>query len=663
MTVSEQPPQPPRADAEKLAMFGKRFDQALDRLADAKSFAKPNHTALLVDTAARILPLEGGVEFLYERASEFDRAGVFAESDWANPERLRPRLVPMTIASGNPRLVALECLSELRWLAIAEGRCEHPAVTQEDAQQFVHEVLVQNLDYVFERRTEAARGRIVRAAHRLFGFLAKKVGFAGILDNLIEEIYRILRQRPIQVNHVKRMVTEMAVALHRDGVSAPRGADRLISALYGPTSATQEDPGLDVYRERLATMDGSMLSQEAGSFSRAMHDTGLVSPYHAVFMQFALENATHLLPHALGLSSTGSDALLCYRELVHALIKEAIHPETAEAVYGLAWLLERGTLYAPPIAPALWRQIQLPLMTDVEQVFAQVFGTSLPARVHLLAGVICLLGMPIGVGQGENPTCQSARALSMWAYNDPDFLLQLLAWAARDGEITMHFEGQSISSRELQAGLAQVLHLDLDPVSLVLVPHLDRIYMEMGRMAAGRGEDPHKWVNPEFHGWWVGRGFAIAVDIATGFLQDYEKFVRRFYASYHPYYNGNQPVIHPQPAGIAVTDSHGRFVGWHAITILRVALDNEQKMRVYFYNPNNDSGQDWGHGVVVSTEGHGEVFGEASLPADEFASRLYIFHYDKHELGELGAVPEEEVASIRRMAVESWAANRAAAAV
>ncbi|NIR76821.1 MAG: hypothetical protein GWO12_17225, partial [Gemmatimonadetes bacterium] len=55
------------------------------------------------------------------------------------------------------------------------------------------------------------------------------------------------------------------------------GADRLISALFGPTNATVEDPGLDVYRERLAAMDASALANEAQAFARAMHDTGLVS--------------------------------------------------------------------------------------------------------------------------------------------------------------------------------------------------------------------------------------------------------------------------------------------------------------------------------------------------------------------------------------------------
>ena len=104
----------------------------------------------------------------------------------------------------------------------------------------------------------------------------------------------------------------------------------------------------------------------------------------------------------------------------------------------------------------------------------------------------------------------------------------------------------------------------------------------MGRRCAGRGEDPHRWVNPELHGWWVGRDYRIAVDVATGQLMDHEGFVRRFYGVYHPFYNGNQPVIHPQPAGLAVTDSAGRFIGWHAIAIYRVAIDQDRVMRVYF---------------------------------------------------------------------------------
>jgi hypothetical protein len=246
----------------------------------------------------------------------------------------------------------------------------------------------------------------------------------------------------------------------------------------------------------------------------------------------------------------------------------------------------------------------------------------------------------------------------MWAYNDPDYLLQMVVWAARDDEIIIHFEGQPISSRESVSGVAMELPLDLDPVSLLVVPHLDRIYAEMGRRCIGRAGDPHRWVNPEFHGWWSGRGFRINVDVQTGKLEQLDEFLRHFYASYHPYYNGNQPLIHPQPAGIAVTDSAARFVGWHAITILRVSLDPKEEMRVYFFNPNNDSGQNWGNGVEVSTSGNGERFGEASLPFEQFASRLYIFHYDPLESGELAQVSTDELQSVKDHIYQSWGADR-----
>src|SRR5690606_35262440 len=114
----------------------------------------------------------------------------------------------------------------------------------------------------------------------------------------------------------------------------------------------------------------------------------------------------------------------------------------------------------------------------------------------------------------------------------------------------------------------------------------------------------------------------------------------------------------PQPAGVAVTDSAARFVGWHAITLLRVALDQDGVMRVYFFNPNNDSGQNWGDGVVVSTGGNGERFGEASLPFPQFASRLYLFHFDPLEPGHPDQASPEETASIEAMARASWALTR-----
>ncbi len=641
-----------------------RLDDAVAALAQTRDFAKVTKIRRVFDSARRLLLHEGGCAALETRAQALEEAGVFYGTDWAQPQILLPRLSKGALTSADADTVVIEAISQLRLLAVALGNYRHPSVSSEQAHHFLTQVLAINLSLLFNPPGEAERqrqGRLALVPQQLLRHLAERIGYEYVIDQLIGEIWRILQQRPIQVDSVKQMITQIAVCQLNPDIdlgASGKGADRLISSLYGTTRACREDPGIDVYQERLNAMDSGALQYEATGFARAMHDTGLVSPYHAVLLRHLLDRGEHLLSEALGLSSTGRDCLLCYGGLVQALIREAVHPATAQAVYGLALLLERGILYHPAVAPALWRQLALPLSEQSQQRIRLSFGDSLPASVWLLQGVLCMLGQPLGVGQGNNPTCQSARALSMWAYNDPDYLLQMVVWAARDNEIIIHFEGQALSSRDSIGGVAAELPMDLDPVSLLVVPHLDRIYAEMGRRCAGREGDPHRWINPEFHGWWSGRGFRINVDVSSGQLTELDDFLRHFYASYHPYYNGNQPLIHPQPAGIAITDSAARFVGWHAITILRVMLDPKEQMRVYFYNPNNDSGQNWGDGVEVSTAGSGERFGEASLPFEQFASRLYIFHYDPLERGELANISDDELQRVKGLIYRSWGADR-----
>ena len=89
-----------------------------------------------------------------------------------------------------------------------------------------------------------------------------------------------------------------------------------------------------------------------------------------------------------------------------------------------------------------------------------------------------------------------------------------------------------------------------------------------------------------------------------------------------------------------------------------MTLDPQDVMRAYFFNPNNDSGQDWGDGIKVSTAGNGERFGEASLPFEQFASRLYIFHYDPLERGELADITQEELDRVIGYIHRSWGADR-----
>ncbi|HBM29661.1 MAG TPA: hypothetical protein DDZ92_12415 [Halomonas sp.] len=648
----------------KLDGLLSKFDDAVRLLSQAPAFSKPAKLPRVLDTARRVLMQAGGCAALEQRAADFESAGIFAGSDWETPQYLIPTLTTYSLKSADANVVVIEALSELRLLAVAKGDYSHPLISQEQAHHYLTQVMAINLWLLFNAPSEAERetqGRLANISRHLFQHLAERIGYEYVIDQLIDEIWRILKQRPIQVDAIKQMITQIALCQANPEIdlgASGHGADRLVSSLYGPTQACREDPGIDIYRTRLERMDNATLQAESTGFARAMHDTGLVSPYHAVLLRYLLEEGDHLLSEALGLSSTGRDCLLCYRELVHALIRSGVYPATAQAVYGLALLLERGILYQPPVAPAMWRQLNLQLSEWAEARLSLAYGEVASPRARLIEGVLCMLGLPLGVGQGNNPTCQSARALSMWAYNDPDYLLQMVTWAARDDEIIMHFEGQPISSNESVSGVAAELPMDLDPVSLIVVPHLDRIYAEMGRRCIGREGDPHRWVNPEFHGWWSGRGFSINVDVATGKLCEVDTFIRHFYASYHPYYNGNQPLIHPQPAGIAVTDSAARFIGWHAITILRASLDPNDVMRIYFYNPNNDSGQDWGDGVKVSTSGNGERFGEASLPFEQFTSRLYIYHYDPLERGELATVTDEELERVKGFLHRSWGATR-----
>ncbi len=644
----------------EISLLLARFDEALEQLAIARQsdLAAPNTEVLTA--ALQVMAAPEGLEALYARVSAMETKGLFTNSDWGRPAILQPALAVRTLRQGASDLTAIEALSELRLLAVAMGDYRHPGISAERARNFLTQVTALNLDLLSGQMSEADRERpdgLGEIVNSLYQFLLGRLGYESILDSLVDEVGRLLAQRPIQTDSIKQMVSQIAKCLFDPEIETTgmHKAARLVSALFGPTKGCRDDPGFAVYGERLSAMDDTALSEEARGFASGMHGTGMVSPYHPLLLRHLRQHRDDLIPLTLGLSITGNDVLQCYRQIVFELIDQAVHPETSQAVYGLALFLERGSLFTPPVAAGLWRQLELKLCQAASDKLSTVFGDAHPPRVYLLAGVMSLLGQPLGVGQGNNPTCQSVIGLSMWSSNDADFLLQLVAWAARDDDVVMRFEGQHISSQYLEPGLAKEPPTDVDPVSLILAPHLDRIYGEMGRLCGVRDDDLHRWINPEMYGWWVGHGFLSVISRETGKIMDYEDFIRHFYACYHPYYNGNIPVIHPQPAGIAVTDSGGRLVGRHAITIIRITLDRDGEMRLYFFNPNNDSGQNWGQGINCSTQGNGERYGEASLPFVEFASRLCVFHYDLRELGDMSAVPEDDVARATKLGRDSWA--------
>ncbi|PLT34051.1 hypothetical protein [Bacillus sp. V5-8f] len=637
-----------------------KFENALNILSEAKPFAKSMYQTDVFQLGIELANSNEGMQAIYENASEFDKAGVFLGGPWEDASKLQPPLVGGSLRLKGVNSI-IELFSEMRMLAIAKGDYEHDKVSKEEAKSFLNEVLALNLDLLFPPETEAARvesGEHIERAERLFRFLGDELSFNAIAGKIVNEIERLTVQRPIKVERITKMIQMAKQMVHAD--IDEKAKESLISfekAIETPTPVSERYSDLRQYQSHLKELDDTELLEEASAFVESVQATGLVSPHHATFIRYLNRANQDILPVALDLSETGTASFNANKELIHDMIQLAIHPQTCQAIYGLGRMLDRGVLTQEPILPAIRRLFELDIHPSVKRILLkpEYKRSGITANGVLLAGTISVLGQPLGVGQGLNPTCQSARAISLWAQHGIGQLLEYIARAARDHDIDMTFEGELIHSSELEGGVAGgEIHQELDPVSIVLVPHLDKIYNEMMKRTLLRGEDGHKWVNPEFYGEWIQRGFINVIDQLTGYVTDYPAFVRLFYATHHPEYNEGYELIYPNPVGIFITNVHGKLLGLHAVSIQRIAEDQTGEYRVYFYNPNNDSGQNWGQGIEPTVAGNSELVGESSLPFHEFVSRMYAFHYNPYEQGDTYMVDDEYVDKVEKIARESW---------
>ncbi len=635
------------------------FKQELETMESAYSFAKSMYQSNVLQAAANLMDEEDGMSVLYQLADRYEQAGIFQDGPWADPSKLQPYLVKGSLQAGGMTSIT-EMLSELRMVAIAKGRYKRDGVSEEQAQSFLHEVMALNVDILFPEETEAARledkGKDKDRMERLFQFLADKLSLASISGELVKEINGLIAQRPIMVNRTVKMITHAEQLLEKDiGKSDRQAIESYLDAIKGKTKKSRNCDVIK-YRNKLKKMKAEEIKEEAQSFAHTMDDTGLVASNHVVLIRYINKQHPQLLSDALALSKKGKANLEENLEFVQKLIKMGIHIPLRQSVYGLANMLDRGVLSSAPVIPGIRRIMDLDLQPDIRKILLNSINGNegITANNILAAGTISVLGQPLGIGQGMNPTCQTARGISLWSLHAPGHLLDLIARAARDGDIDVMLDGQNIHSKDLRQGLVDDLHEELDPVSLVLVPHLDRIYSELVRRTKFRGDDVHKWVNPAFYGNWIPKGFCSVIDPLTGSVADYPGFVRLFYGTHHPEYNEGYELIYPNPVGIFITNSFGNFLGLHAVSIQRIAKDHKGNIRVYFYNPNNDSSQDWGQGIQPSVTGFNEFPGESSLPFHQFVSRLYAFHYNQYEQGDAYAVDDQIVNKVEKLAQESW---------
>lgn len=636
------------------------FDRALDVYADAADVAKPHHRPQVLTAAERLLRDEEGTAALYERMPDAIRADLFHGSVWERPERLVPTLVEGTLRAGGETAL-MEALSELRMLALAEGLAEDPEMTPDRARSYLEDVLVLSLDLAFPSGSEADRAASGPAGQRarvLFGLILQHLPLGGVRRALAREVGLIMHQRPIVTLRAR---TLLVFARERFELSRDDPDDRsllgYLDAIDGPGPLAREHADPQAYDRALASADEEALAAEAAVLGRSMLDTGLVAAHHAVLVR-RLVDRPELLAEALQLNDAGRQQLQEHLELVAAIVDVAVHPATEQSVVGLAEVLNRGLLGRDLVRAALTRMMTLEVHDDVAADVMHSVDADLPAHAILLADTLNVLGQPLGVSQGWSPTCQSARGIALWSQFAPGKLLDMVISVARSHRMEMRFEGATLDSSLLPQGLQTEVDYTLDAVSTVLVPHLDRIYNEMMRRAAFRGDDPHKWVNPALYGHWIPTGFRSAFDPVTHAINDYASFVRTFYASHHPSFNGGHDLAYPSPVGLFITSARAELLGFHAVSLLRVAPHGpEGEMRAYFLNPNAEGRQDWGLGVEVTVHGHGERPGESSLPFAMFVARLYAFHYNPSTIAELEAVGADEVGDVTRAARESWGSS------
>ncbi|MEX2526755.1 MAG: hypothetical protein WEA09_03895 [Gemmatimonadota bacterium] len=629
------------------------FHATLQKVEDGTPLSRDIHRKQLLSHVDVLTDSQEGQKLLLKAMPRVVAAGIFDGTVWAEPQKLVPTLVGGTLRAGGEATL-LEILSELRILGVARGELTYPSFSDQDARAFLEEVVVRDLSLLFPSGTEAERvaGQATNAKiSHLAGLLVEVVPLESLKDGIATELELICGQRPIVTDRVLEMVRALEGRLPLD----PEGDQRLrlyMDAVMAPSPGAKGRTVAE-YGDFLLDADAHTLAEEAQALGTSMRATGLAVGAHALLVR-RVASDPKLLALALGLNEQGKAELDTVGELVRSIITQAVHPATARSCYGLARLLERGVLSRQPVRTGLRRIAGMTLHAKVaESIQASRPDSSLSPRDLLLADCVGVLGQPLGVGQGWNPTCQSARGISLWSRHAPGKLLGMIETTARTHEMSMRFEGQEIQAGTVIFDGPASYDLNLDAVSVVLVPHLDRIYNEMLRRAAFRGADPHKWVNPAMYGHWIPQGFISAYDEATGAIRGYDNFLRTFYATHHPAYNGGYDQAYPNPVGIFLTSATGALLGFHAVSILRVR-EHEGQVRVYFLNPNNEGRQQWQEDIQPTVAGNGEQPGESSLPFHQFAARLYAFHFGSSEVGDLARVAEAEVTRVRDISLASW---------
>lgn len=646
----------------KAQVLLQKIEESMEELSKSTPISAQRLQERVYQFLRELLKVENGLILVYKKTPALVTAGIFKSSGWEKTDRLLPVLVRGSLLA-NGIFPTIESLSNLRMVSIALGEIKDEALSQEAANEYLIELLALNLDILFDHKTEESRtkGYQYKLSHQLMKFISTKIDLTNLFQKYFFEIKALSHQRPIITTHIRKTLESGKNLVA--GSEAITAQDEFVefmkyyNACFSPTALSREYDSLIDYRSKLPSLSEEQIKKEAQTFGEHLKKTGLSSPYFAVFLKYLTNANPELIPVCLNLNEHGKADFEKHQENILKLLRMCIKPSTHEYIYGLSRFLERNLLARKEVVSGIKKLVDMDIAPEVAGALLKrrKFSDSMSPNAILICGVVAVLGQPLGIGQGNNPTCQAARGISLWSQHDPGFLIDVLISAARDGLVSLNFEGQHLVSKDLLTfKKEQMEDTSVDPVSQVLVPHLDAIYAVMLGNCYGRGADAHKWANPALYGRWINHGFDSVLDVTQTCVAHFENFVRKFYATHHPLYNDENPITYANPVGIFITNTHGDLLGLHAVSIQRIAKSQDGEYRVYFFNPNNEGRQNWGQGVIPTVYKNNERFGESSLPFNMFASRLYAFHYNPYEEGDGYAAPTEEVQKVVEMAKSSW---------
>ncbi len=632
-----------------------RFLEALKEYREAFPAGKDLKRKRLVSQVDLLANDEEGLQILYDCMPEFLTTDFFAGSVWENPRRLVPTLVRGTLLAGYPTNV-YELLSELRMAAIYEKKVVGQGVSSSWAENFLKEVIVHNFDIAYaeikQPNWEKYSDWELKKLRLLFDFLVEKIPVHSLKENLLKEIETSVAHRPIVTSRMEMIIDTVHLQFELSE------SDPIDSRLIYYNNVLHRF-SVDKLIEQMPKWGKRKIKTEARLAGENMKTTGLVAHYQLQLLKFIARAYPELIPEALALNLHGIAEFERFRDLVVNMIEAYIVPANKQAVVGLGRVLERNLLSKKPVRHALNRLMSVSIHPHVARHLELGKAGDEPAtpRQLLIGGVLNLLGQPLGVRQGNNPTCQSARALSMWSRHAPAKLINLMVDAASSNNVIFRYSNQLIESNKMGNEVGKNFDFNLDYASIVLVPHLDNIYAEMMKMASWSHpiQDPHVSVNPAFYGHWIQTGFLSVYNQVTARIENYDDFVATFYASFHPDFNGGHPLVYPVPLGIFITDASAVMHGFHAISLTRVTKSPKGEWRAYFFNPNSEGPQNWGQEIRPSVHDNGELYGESSLPFFQLVSRIYAFHFNQLQLGDKAEkVPAATVRRVRKLAQESW---------